>query len=79
MTKKLPSRIELSQMDCYAGKFKAEAIAHEADVFDEPGVYAQFIEGCGHHVFTMTPDEADQFADMIKAAADKSRKSFKKR
>lgn len=70
------SKIELSQMNCYAGKIKAEVLAHTSDIYDEPGAYAQFIEGCGYDVYTMTPDEADVFADMLKAGAQASRNAF---
>lgn len=72
----MSDKVTLSRMDCYAGKFVAEAVAQEPDIFDEEGVYVQFIEGCGYHVFDMTPDEADTLADRIKEAAAATRKAF---
>lgn len=69
-------KVTLSRMDCYAGKWLAEATAHSPDIFDEPGVYVQFIEGCGYHPYTMTPDEADRLADRIREAAAKTREAF---
>lgn len=66
-------------MDCYAGKMRAEANPHEPDIFDEPGVYLQFVEGCGYTVFTLTPEEAEQYADMLKASAKASREAFQKK
>lgn len=71
--------MKLSRMDCYAGKIHAETMPHEPDIHDEPGVYVQFREGCGHTVYTMTPDEADEYADMLKVAAAHTRKAFQKK
>lgn len=72
----MSDKVTLSRMDCYAGKFEAEASGHTPDIHDEPGVYVQFIEGCGYDVYTLTPDEADTLADRIREAAAETRKAF---
>lgn len=71
--------VTLSRMDCYAGKWLAHASGWTPDIHDEEGVYIEFIEGCGHHVYEATPDEADRFADRIKEQAAKSREAFQKK
>lgn len=70
-------RVTLSKMDCYAGKLLVEAVAHDPNIFDEAGIYVQFIEGCGYSPYTMTPDEADALADRIKEAAAETRRMFR--
>ena len=65
--------IKLSRMPCYAGFWKAQATAHTADIHDKPGVYVQFIEGCGYSVFEMEPEEALELAIQITIAVNKTK------
>lgn len=74
--REVSNNVTLSNMDCYAGKWLANAQAHSPDIFDKPGVYLQFIEGCGYSPYTMSPDEADEVADRLKKAAAESRRLF---
>jgi len=68
--------LTLSQMDCYAGKMLAECMPFSPDIHKEPGMYLQFVEGCGYHVYTLTPDEADKLAEMLRQTAEQSRREF---
>jgi hypothetical protein len=70
--------IKLSQMDCYAGKWRAEVQAKSKDIHDEAGLYLQFVEGCGYTVFDLTPDEGRELAKILIQKADEAEKEFKK-
>lgn len=71
--------IKLSRMDCYAGKIRAEVLPWENDGLDRvPGLYLQFVQGCGYSPYEMTPDEADQLAALLRVGAAKARANFKK-
>lgn len=72
--------IELSLMDCYAGKERAEIMVFEKEDgdYDAPGLWLQFVQGCGYTPYQLTANEADKLADILKKGAAKSRKSFKK-
>lgn len=69
--------IRLSQMDCYTGKIRAEVNAFGPDIHSQPGLYLQFVEGCGYDVKTLTPDEAEQLAELLLKSAFRTRKAFK--
>ena len=68
----------LSKMDCYAGKQLVEVSDFSPDIHDEPGMYLQFVEGCGYTVYEITPDEAEKLAALLLAKAKETRKNFKK-
>lgn len=68
--------IVCSTMDCYAGKWRAEVMAMSPDIHDQPGIYVQFVEGCGYHPFTLTPEEALTLAEKMRQAALHSKKDF---
>lgn len=74
--------IYLSQMDCYAGKWRAQAITmgfyDQKDIERGPGVYCQMIEGCGYNVYEMTADEAEKFAEILIQTAKKAREEHAK-
>jgi hypothetical protein len=42
----------------------------------EPGVYLQFVEGCGYDVRVLSVIEAEALASILKHVAAESRKSF---
>lgn len=54
--------IDLSRMDCYAGKWRAEILESTPAPTDPPGtepfLWIQFVEGCGYTTFELTPQEA---------------------
>ncbi len=71
-----PHGFKVSGMECYAGKWWAQVLDHSPDIHNKPGVYCQFVEGCGYHVYTLNPDEAELLAAMLLQGAAKTRAAF---
>ena len=46
------------------------------DIHEGPGMYLQFVDGCGYTVYTLSPDEAEALAKMLTTAAETTRKLF---
>ena len=44
----------------------------------QPGLYLQFVAGCGYDVFPMTAGEAEALAAVLLRTASESRKSFER-
>lgn len=71
-------------MDCYAGKWAVEVMPHEPFLdekktivhMEQPGMFLQFVEGCGYTVFNLTPNEAESLAKILVQGAKATRKAF---
>jgi hypothetical protein len=63
-----PKRVEVMSMS-----YEPEP---EVRVWDEPGVYLQFVEGCGYDVRVLSANEAEDLACHLLKAATESRFSF---
>jgi hypothetical protein len=65
--------IPLSKMKPgHNGRLKqAEVLGFDPDINGEPGMYLQFVEGCGYDVYEFTPDEARRLATELTAEADR--------
>jgi hypothetical protein len=50
---------------------QAEVLGFDPDINGEPGMYLQFVEGCGYDVYELTPDEARELAGELAAEADR--------
>jgi hypothetical protein len=74
----MSERVDLNAMKPgYDGRLKrAEISAHEPPIHDVPGVYLQFVEGCGYDVYELTPDEADAISKYLADAAVQTRAAF---
>lgn len=44
-----------------------------------PGLYFQFVDGCGYTIYEFTPDEAEAIGKQLIVGAKQSRKSFAKK
>jgi hypothetical protein len=54
---------------------RAEVMGYSEVVHgNEQGVYIQFVEGCGYHVWNLTPAEAEKLGLALIAEANEQRK-----
>jgi hypothetical protein len=75
----MKEHILVSQMICYTGSpWRCEVSDWTPGIHDIPGVYIQFVEGCGYHVWDLTPDEAEGLAAILLKQAAKTRANFEK-
>ena len=74
------AEIDLSHHKSYTGgQQQAEVQEFGPDIHDGPGMYLQFVDGCGYTVYTLSPDEAEALAKMLTEAAELTRKLFQAR
>jgi len=69
----------LTLTTCYAGHWWVEVMPYSPDIHenDPPAMYLQFKEGCGYTPFSITPEEAERLADLLKAGAAAVRRAYK--
>jgi hypothetical protein len=68
----------LTLTKCYVGHWWVEVMPYSPRIHEEgAGLYLQFKEGCGYTPFSITPDEADRLADLLKAGAAQARRAYK--
>lgn len=76
----MKDHIELTEMPVnYTGHHsRMEVMEFSPDIHDKPGVYLQYVEGCGYTVYNLTPDEARFLGECLIRKAKETMKAFSK-